>query len=95
VLGAGPRRAVSVGLYLVGSGCVVLAFFASTRPPVRTEDEDRPRGLGGMFVSLQGTARFKTPDERRETQAISWVLISVGIVVVLVATLVDGRHNLV
>jgi hypothetical protein len=87
--GDGLRRAVSVGMYLVGSVLVVGALFVSSRPPVRTD-----RG-GGVLNQPMGQARFATAEERRDGFSVAWVLLAVGLVVILVGVLVDGRHALV
>ncbi len=97
LLGEGLRRSVTVGLYLTGSILVVLAFFVSTRPPARADGDGdgRIHGPGSLFMSMSGTARFTTPQERRDSQAISWLLVCIGLVVVIVAAVADGRHALI
>ena len=96
LLGEGARRSVTVGLYLTGSLLVVLAFFVSTRPPARADGEGgATRITAGSLLSMSGSARFTSPQERRDNQAISWLLVAVGLVVVIVAALADGRHALI
>lgn len=87
--GDGLRRAVSVGMYLVGSVLVVGALFVSSRPPVRSD-----RG-GGVLNQPTGRARFATAEERRDGFSVAWVLLAVGMTVIVVGLLVDGRQRLV
>ena len=92
--GTGLRRAVSLGLYGVGSLLVVGAMFVSGRPPVKADEsggERRRSWLGGPA----GRARFATAEERRDLFGVSWLLLALGLATVTVGLLVDGRHRLV
>ena len=52
--GSSVRRSVSVGLYLVAVGCIVLGLFQGIKPPVRPL---RERGRGGAAVAGRRHAR--------------------------------------
>jgi hypothetical protein len=92
--GTGLRRAISLGMYVVGSVLVLGAMFVSGRPPVKADDdggEGRRSWLGGPV----GRARFATAEERRDMLGVSWLLLTLGLAVVTAGLLVDGRHPLV
>jgi hypothetical protein len=88
------RRAVSLGMYLVGSVMVVGAMFVSARPPVKA-DEDGAEARRSWLAGPVGRARFATAEERRDLFSVSWLLLALGLVVVTAGLLVDGRHRLV
>ena len=84
------RRAVTVGLYLVGSVFVMLGFFAGNRAPVRA-DGDQP-GLFGNLVP-KGAARWMTPAERRDQISTSALFLTLGLTLLATGIAIDGRHR--
>ena len=87
--GVALDRAVSLGLYLVGSFLLVAGFFMGNRGPVRlTDDAD-----GGPFSPRK--VRWAAPDERESAINESAILIIVGLALIVIGVLVDGRLRLV
>jgi hypothetical protein len=88
-VGVSVDRAVSVGLYLVGSFMLVAGFFVGNRGPIRRSDSTGASSFGSKIV------RVATPQEREETINSSAVFVVLGIVLVVLGVLVDGRYRLV
>jgi hypothetical protein len=84
------RRAVTVGLYLVGSVFVMLGFFAGNRPPVRADGEHA--GIFGGLVP-RGSARWMTPSERRDQISTSALFVTLGLTLLAAGIAVDSRHR--
>jgi hypothetical protein len=84
------RRAVTVGLYLVGCVFVMLGFFSGNRAPVRAEGEH-----AGFFGGLvpRGAARWMTPSERRDQISASALFVTLGLTLIAAGIAVDGRHG--
>ena len=85
------RRAVTVGLYLVGSVFVMMGFFAGNRAPVRADGEQpgavrRPR-------SRAASARWMTPSERRDQISTSALFLTLGLTLLAAGIAIDGRHR--
>ena len=86
------RRAITVGLYLVGSVFVMLGFFAGNRAPVRAEGE-HPGPFGGLIP--RGAARWTTPSERRDQISASALFVTLGLCLLAAGIAVDSRHTAV
>jgi hypothetical protein len=84
------RRAVTVGLYLVGSVFVMMGFFAGNRPPVRADGE-HAGPFGGLVP--RGAARWMTPSERRDQISSSALFLTLGLTLLAAGIAVDGRHR--
>jgi len=84
------RRAITVGLYLVGSVFVMLGFFAGNRAPVRADGE-----YAGFFGGLmpRGAARWMTPSERRDQISAAALFVTLGLCLLGAGIAVDGRHG--
>ena len=99
------RRSVSVGLYAVGAGCLLLGLFQAVRPPVRFDrrhddelEQPMPAGvlLGGPTAAAGGgKARWATPDEFSESYATSGLLLTLGFAMIALGAAVDDRRSLV
>jgi hypothetical protein len=78
----GYGRSISLGLYAVGAFCVAGGFGVGTRSSLRRSSADpgavRPRGRVGA-------------EEIRATVATAGVLISVGLLLLVLGTIVDPR----
>ena len=98
VVGADLERAVSTGLYIVGSFFLVLGFFSGLRGPVRprrTEDAKGDSGhLFGVGVAGSG-ARTATAEERKDARGTAWLFIFLGAALIFAGIVVDGRASLV
>jgi hypothetical protein len=86
------RRAITVGLYLVGSVFVMLGFFAGNRAPVHAEGEHA--GLFGGLVP-RGAARWMTPSERHDQISASALFVTLGLCLLAAGIAVDSRHTAV
>jgi hypothetical protein len=86
------RRAVTVGLYLVGCVFVMLGFFAGNRAPVRAEGEHASL-FGGLIP--RGAARWMTPSERRDQISASALFVTLGLTLIAAGIAVDARHRAV
>jgi hypothetical protein len=87
--GAGPQRSVSVGLYVLGIVLLVGCFVFGVRGPLR--------GVGstGETAPILGARRLRTAttDERSESARTAIALFLAGIVVVVIASLLDPAHR--
>ena len=100
VAGSPVRRSVSVGLYLVAVVCIVLGLFQGIKPPVRplrsASEEDPPSPVGGMLgTRAGGPLRWATGEERGESIATAGFLLGMGVLLIVLGTIVDGRRALV
>ena len=98
--GSSARRSVSVGLYLVAVGCIVLGLFQAIKPPVRplreAAEEEPPSPIGGMLgVRGGGPIRWATGEELGESVATAGFLLGMGVVLIVLGTIIDGRRALV
>ncbi len=92
------ERAISTGLYLVGSFFLVLGFFAGVRGPVRPRSTEEERGDSGQVfgVGIAGRgARTATSEERKDARGTSWLFIFLGAALILAGIVVDSRASLV
>jgi hypothetical protein len=98
VVGADVERAVSTGLYVVGSFFLVLGFFSGVRGPVRPKSTDEEKGdsghLFGVGIAGRG-ARTATDEERKDARGTTWLFIFLGAALILAGIIVDGRASLV
>ena len=79
--GSTARRSVSVGLYLVAVGCIVLGLFQAIKPPVRplrdaAPAEEPQSPVGGLFgMRGGGPIRWATGEELGESIATAGFLL--------------------
>jgi ammonia channel protein AmtB len=85
------RRAVAVGLYLVGSICVIMGFAFGSRPPVRGEGQE---GHVGLFGPLASRARWATREEQDDSWRSSALFVTLGFTVIAAGLVVDARDRL-
>ena len=96
-LGSPLDRAVSVGLYLVGSFLLVAGFFVGNRGPARLKgDDSEVPAAAGMFGVGVGSRRLRwaTPAEREEALANSAIFVSLGFALILLGIAADSRTHL-
>jgi hypothetical protein len=98
LVGAGLERAVSTGLYVVGSFFLVLGFFSGVRGPTRPRSTEEGRGESGHVfgVGIAGRgARTATAEERKDARGTTWLFIFLGAALIVAGIVVDGRARLV
>ena len=93
LFGSGPRRAVSLGFYLVGSFLLVAGFFMGNRGPARLKGEPGDEGPWG--ISTKRKLRWATPEEREDALASSAVFVALGIALIVAGVAFDNRYELV
>ena len=93
LLGASIDRSLVLGFYLMGCFLMVAGFFVGNRGPARVKSESgavvTPFGLFG-----HRQLRWATMGEQYETINNSAVLVGLGIILVVIGVLLDGRHSL-
>ena len=82
-LGSGVHRSVSVGFYVAGSFLLIAGFFIGNRGPARLKGEEHGGLLGPRRV------RWATREERVLTLNESAILVSIGFVLIVIATIVE------
>jgi hypothetical protein len=96
-LGSSAGRAVATGLYVVGSFFLVVGVLSGIRGPVRPKGDDEGRdavgGLFGVGISSRGI-RTASDDERSDATSTSWLFLTLGLLLLVLAVAVDGRTRL-
>ena len=95
LLGSGPRRSISVGLYGVGSLFIVVGVFYGVRPPVRTTGGGGSPGIFGSLAAGGGIARWADKEEIEESLGLSAVFVSIGLLLIVIGAAIDPRTRLV
>jgi hypothetical protein len=87
--GAGAQRSISVGLYVLGILLLVGCFVFGVRGPLRGV------GSSGETAPVLGARRIRTAtaEERTESSRTAIALFLVGIVVVVLASVIDPTHR--
>jgi hypothetical protein len=94
LLGADPRRSISLGLYGVGSLFVVVGVFYGIRPPVRTTGGGGSPGIFGSLAAGGGIARWADRDDIEESLGLSAAFVSIGLLLLVIGVAVDPRNRL-
>jgi len=82
-------------------GCIVLGLFQAIKPPVRplrdaAPAEEPQSPVGGLFgMRGGGPIRWATGEELGESIATAGFLLGMGVVLIVLGTIVDGRRALV
>jgi hypothetical protein len=97
-LGSGAAHAVVTGFYVVGAFLLVVGVFAGVRGPLRPKagEEDGRDAVGGLFgigIFSRGI-RTATVEERRDSRSTTWLFFTLGLCLILLGVLVDGRATL-
>ncbi len=90
LVGAAPRRAVTLGLYGVGSFVLLGGFFIGNRGPVR--------GAAMTFLVApmsQVHRRWATADEQEESINLSALFVAVGLALIAIGIVLDVDSDLV
>jgi hypothetical protein len=90
-LGSSVSRSVSVGFYIVGSFLLIFGFFVGNRGPVRVEG-DPGFGMLGIFRNRQ--LRWATGSEQFESLSLSFIFVTLGIVLIILGIVADTRYKL-
>jgi hypothetical protein len=88
-------RAISLGFYGVGCFLMVSGFFIGNRGPARVRGD----ASGFMILPIPGLharrLRWASREEQEETINNSAVFVVLGVIMIVIAVLVDSRHSLV
>jgi hypothetical protein len=95
VIGASIDRSLVLGFYLMGCFLMVAGFFTGNRGPTRVKSES-PAASAMPFGVFSGARRLRWATLGEQDEAInnSAVFVGLGIVLVLVGVLLDGRHSI-
>jgi hypothetical protein len=93
LIGASLERSLVIGFYLVGCFLMVAGFFAGNRGPTRVKSESPAASAIPFGVSGGRRLRWATLGEQQEAINNSAVFVGLGIVLVLIGVLLDGRHS--
>jgi hypothetical protein len=94
LVGASLDRSLVLGFYLVGCFLMLAGFFTGNRGPTRVRSES-PGVSATPFGAFSGARRLRwaTLGEQDEAINSSAVFVGLGIVLVIVGILLDGRHT--
>ena len=91
--GASVDRSLVLGFYLMGCFLLVAGFFVGNRGPARIKSERAgPISPFGAFADRQ--LRWATLGEQDETINTSAVLVGLGVILVVIGVLLDGRESI-
>jgi len=95
LIGASFDRSLVLGFYLVGCFLMVAGFFSGNRGPTRVKSES-PAASAMPFGVFSGSRRLRwaTLGEQDEAINTSAVFVGLGILLVLIGVLLDGRHSI-
>jgi hypothetical protein len=95
LIGASIDRSLVLGFYLTGCFLMVAGFFAGNRGPTRVKSES-PAASAMPFGVFSGARRLRWATLGEQDEAInnSAVFVGLGIVLVVVGVLLDGRHSI-
>ena len=90
--GSSFSRALSLGFYAVGAFLMVAGFFMGNRGPVRLRGQPGDEGVWGLGRK-QGV-RLATPEESTDALATTAIFLAVGVILVVLGIVADGRYGL-
>jgi hypothetical protein len=91
--GASLDRSLVLGFYLMGCFLMVAGFFVGNRGPARIKSE-APGPITPFGAFGDRRLRWATLGEQDETINSSAVLVGLGVVLVVIGVLLDGRHSI-
>lgn len=89
--GSSLNRAISVGLYLVGSFLLIAGVFVGSRGPARLKHDDDAHEA----LKKGRRVRWASRDERLQSINESAIFVSIGIVLLVLGIVVDARVQLI
>jgi hypothetical protein len=89
--GASLDRSLVLGFYLMGCFLMVAGFFVGNRGPARIKSEG-PGPITPFGAFGDRRLRWATLGEQDETINTSAVLVGLGVILVIIGVLLDGRH---
>jgi hypothetical protein len=92
LFGASISRSISLGFYGLGSLLLIFGFFAGNRGPTRVKGDPGNPGLFGMFRDRR--IRWASGDEQFESLNLSFVFVSVGVILIVLGVISDNRYAL-
>jgi hypothetical protein len=94
LVGASIEHSLVLGFYLVGCFLMVAGFFAGNRGPTRIRSES-PGVSATPFGVFSGSRRLRWATLGEQDEAInnSAVFVGLGIVLVIIGVLLDGKHS--
>jgi hypothetical protein len=92
--GASLDRSLVLGFYLVGCLFMLAGFFLGNRGPARVKSEEPGPAMTPFGVFGDRRLRWATLGEQDETINSSALLVGLGVVLVVIGVLLDGRHQL-
>jgi hypothetical protein len=95
LVGSSLDRSLVLGFYLMGCFLMLAGFFSGNRGPTRVKSES-PAASAMPFGVFSGARRLRWATLGEQDEAInnSAVFVGLGIVLVLVGVLLDGRHSI-
>ena len=91
-LDASLSRALSLGFYAVGAFLLVSGFFMGNRGPARLRGQPGDEGVWGL--GRRSGVRLATPEESADAVATTAVFLAVGIAMLVLGVIADGRYSL-
>jgi hypothetical protein len=91
-LDASLSRSLSLGFYAVGAFLLVAGFFMGNRGPARLRGQPGDEGVWGL--GRKSGVRLATPEESAEAVATTAVFLAVGVAMLVLGVLADGRYSL-
>jgi hypothetical protein len=92
LVGASIDRSLVLGFYLGGCLLMVAGFFVGNRGPARVKSESPGPAMTPFGVLGDRRLRWATLGEQDETINSSAVFVGLGVVLVVIGVLIDGRH---
>jgi len=91
--GASLERSLVLGFYLMGCLLMLGGFFVGNRGPARIKSEEAGPAMTPFGVFGDRRLRWATLGEQDETINSSALLVGLGLVLVAIGVLLDGRHQ--
>jgi hypothetical protein len=91
--GASVDRSLVLGFYLMGCFLMLAGFFVGNRGPARVKSEG-PGPITPFGAMGDRRLRWATLGEQEETINNSAVLVGLGVILVVIGVLLDGRESI-
>jgi hypothetical protein len=90
--GASVSRSLSLGFYVIGSFLLISGFFVGNRGPVRVKGDP---GFGMFGIWRNRRLRWATGPEQVESLSLSFVFVTLGIILIALGVVADTRYSLI